>query len=183
MSAPIRSVGREKRVATAIALLSNFGSDVWNAELYESLSLAARLSAAVKSVKSHAHSIKVSYLLWKINGHVAKFFQEVDDVLAGRIAAPTSDEPPTAESIQKSIRTLVELGMSLNAVYEEARRKRILNNSMIAGPIAALRAHAEQFFELAEWFDLVQHGEEVEKIFASANEQRSRGEVHDLSQV
>ena len=170
-------------MATAIAVLNTFGSDAWSAELYESLSLAARLSTALKSVKSHAHNIKVSYLLWKINGNVGKIFQRMDDILAGRIPLTTSSEPPTPESVQKSVRTLVELGMSLNALYEEARRKRILNNSLIAGPIAALKAHAEQSFEWAEWFDLVQHGEEVEKIFASANEQRGRGEVYDLSQV
>lgn len=170
-------------MATALVVLNNFGTDTWNAELYENLSLAARLSAAVKSVKSHAHSVKISYLLWKINGRVGKFFQEVDDILAGKINVAASNEPPTPEGVQRSIRTLIELGMSLNGVYEEARRKRILNNSLIAGPISALRSHAEQFFELAEWFDLVQRGEEVENVFANANEQRRRGEVYDLSQV
>lgn len=171
-------------MATALAVLNNFGSDVWNAELYESLSMAARLSIAVKSVKSHAQNIKTSYLLWKVNGHVSKFFQEVEDILSGKKEKLRAEiEPPTPESIQKSINTLIDLGTAFSSVYEEARRRRVLNNSLLAGPISALRAHSEQFFELAEWLDLVRRSEEVEKIFESAGEQRSRGEVYDLSQV
>jgi hypothetical protein len=70
-----------------------------------------------------------------------------------------------------------------NAIYEEARRRRLLNNSLIAGPVTALRANADQFFELAEWCDLYLHADHVDELFAKANEQRAKGEVYDLSQV
>ncbi len=173
----------ENPVATAAAVLSNFGTDNWKAELYESLSLAARLSMAVKSVKTHGHSVRMSYWLWKINGKAAKFFQRVDDITAGTILSEPDAKPPTPEEIQKAIAKLMEVGTSYNSIYEEARRKRLLNNSLIAGPVTALRANADQFFELAEWCELILHADRVEEIFAAANEQRARGDVYDLSQV
>jgi hypothetical protein len=178
----------EKPVATAVAVLNGFGTDNWNAELYESLSLAARLSMAVKAVKNHGQIVKMSYLLWKINGHVGSFFQEVEDIVAGTsertsTSATTADEPVTPERIQKSIDSFMEIGKSFSRIYEEAQRKRLLNNSLIAGPIIALRANSDRFFEMAEWFDLLLNTERVEEIFADANAQRSKGEVYDLSQV
>ncbi len=176
---------QEKPVATAVVVLNSFGADNWNAELYESLSLAARLAIAVKAVKNHGQVVKASYYLWKINGHAGKFFQEVDDILAGRNSPKpaAAAEEVTPERIQKSIDSFIEIGTSLNNVYEEARKKRLLNNSLVAGPIVALRANADRFFEMAEWFDLMLNPDRVEEIFASANAQRSRGEVYDLSQV
>lgn len=170
-------------MATAAAVLNNFGTDNWNAELYESLSLAARLSLAVKSVKTHGHSVRMSYWLWKINGNAAKFFQKIDDITAGTIPADPDAKPPTPEEIQKAIAKLMEVGTSYNSIYEEARRKRLLNNSLIAGPVTALRANADQFFELAEWCELMLHADRVDEVFAAANAQRARGDVYDLSQV
>ena len=171
-------------MATAVAVLNNFGTDNWNAELYESLFMAARLSIVIKSVKTHRQNLKVSYLLWRINGRTAKFFQEVDDIFAGQVRPSEEDaEPVTPERIQKAIMDLMQIGMSLNNIYEEARRKKLLNNSLIAGPITALRANADQFFELAELCNMMLDTNRVEQVFASANEQRSRGEVYDLSEV
>ena len=89
----------------------------------------------------------------------------------------------TPEQIQKSIESFIEIGKSFSRIYEEAQRKRLLNNSLIAGPVVALRANSDRFFEMAEWFDLLLNAEHVEEIFANANAQRSRGEVYDLSQV
>src|SRR5208283_2111186 len=103
---PTLSVG-ENPVATAAAVLTNFGTDNWNAELYESLSLAARLSIAVKTVETHTHNLKLSYLLWKLNGSASRFFQEVDDIIAGTNTSVSQDsqEEPTPENIQKAIAT------------------------------------------------------------------------------
>jgi hypothetical protein len=172
-------------VATAVAVLNNFGTDSWNAEFHENLSTAARLSILVKTVTSHSQSVKMSYLLWKINGRTAKFFQTIDDIVAGKIASAQENnvEPITDEKIKKAIADLMEIGTSLSGIYEEARRKRLLNNSLIAGPVTALRANADQFFELAEWCDLILNGDRVEEIFANANEQRNKGDVYDLTQV
>src|ERR1035441_6340698 len=59
----------------------------------------------------------------------------------------------------------------LGRIYEDARRNRLTNHSLIAGPVAALRAHADHFLELAEWFDSFQHMDEIEQAFASAREE------------
>lgn len=171
-------------VATAAAVLNNFGSDSWKAELYESLCLAARLSMAVKAVKTHGQNIKMSYWLWKVNSHAAKFFLRIDDIVAGKeTTQPPDNDPVTPEKIQNAIDAMMQLGMSLNGVYEEARRRRMLNNSLIAGPVTALRGNADQFFEIAEWLELMLDPARIDGIFANANEQRSKGEVYDLSEV
>ena len=70
-------------MATAAAVLNSFGTDNWNAELYESLSLDARLSMAVKAMKHHGQVVKISYRLWKINGHVGQFFQKLRTLSPG----------------------------------------------------------------------------------------------------
>jgi len=170
-------------VATATAVLNNFGSDAWKADFYESLSLAARLSMAVKAVKTHGQNIKMSYWLWKINGIASRFFVESDDIISGKTMVAPDTAPPTPEKMQEATETLMRMGTAFNEVYEEARRRRLLNNSLIAGPVTALRAHADQFFEMAEWINLMRDPDAIEKIFADANEQRARGEVYDLSQV
>jgi hypothetical protein len=175
----------ENPVATAAAVLNNFGTDTRNVELYDSLSLATRLSIAVKSVKTHTHNLKLSYLLWKLNGNAARFFQQIDDIIAGKVEPGADDAavPVTPENITKAVDALMKLGTTFNGVYEQASRKRLLNNSIIAGPVVALRAHAERFFELAEWCEMFRNTDEIERVFASANEERQRGEVYDLSQV
>jgi hypothetical protein len=180
---PVTSSGEGKPVATAVAVFNNLGTDNWNLELNESLSLAARLSMLVKSVKTHGHNVKMSYFLWKINSRVGKFFQEVDDVVAGKVVPHPSPDAATPEGVQRTIAKLMELGSSFNGIYEEARRRRLLNNSLIAGPVMALRANADMFFELAEWGELMVHADDVDKIFASAREERAAGNVYDLSQV
>lgn len=170
-------------MATAVAVLNSFGSDSWKADAYESLSLAARLSIAVKSVKSRGQHIKLSYLLWRINSISGKFLTDVDDILTGKKTPSSPPATATPDDYKSSIDTLIQLGNSFMSVYEEARRKRLLNNSLIAGPITALRSHADQFFELAEWFELVNAPDEIQRIFADAHAEKSRGEIFDLSQV
>src|ERR1039457_7314067 len=78
---------------------------------------------------------------------------------------------------------LLSTTVVLGRIYEDARRNRLTNHSLIAGPVAALRAHADHFLELAEWFDSFQHMDEIEQAFASAREEKRLGEVYDLSQV
>jgi hypothetical protein len=171
-------------VATAVVVFNNLGTSAWTVELSESLSLAARLAQVVSSVKTHGQNLKISYLVWKINGHAAKFFQKVDDIVVGKIPHdPALDQAPTPASVQKTISRLMELGTTFNGIYDEARRRRLLNNSLIAGPVTALRANADMFFELAEWGELLLRADEVEAIFSKAQEQRAAGDVYDLSQV
>jgi hypothetical protein len=170
-------------MSTAAAVISKFETDAWKANLYESLSLAARLSMAVKRVRNHAQHLKISYLLWKINRDAARFFSEVDDIVAAKADSVSTEESATPEQIRASIDTLVRLGVSFNAIYEESKRRRLLNNSLVAGPVTALRANADQFFEMAEWFDLLLNAERTEQTFADADAQRAKGDVYDLSQV
>lgn len=168
----------------AAAVVNIFTTDTWKADAYESLSLAARLSMLVKGVRTHSQNLKMSYWLWKINGQAAKFFTKVDDILA---APPTqsanSPELPSSETFQKSVDILMQLGMSFKEVYEEARRRRFLNNSLIAGPVTALHSNADQFFELAEWLEMMKDPNHIDAVFAKANEQRKNGEVYSLAEV
>jgi hypothetical protein len=172
----------EKPVATASEVLNNFGIDNWNAKVYGSLSTAAQLSLLVKN---RAQALRMSYLLWKLNSQTAKFFQEVDDVMTGKhVAAQTQPcEPISLERLEQSRDSLIQLGINLGRIYEDARRNGLTNHSLIAGPVTALRAHADHFLELAEWFDSFQHMDEIEQAFASAREEKRLGEVYDLSQV
>ena len=167
-------------LATAVTVLNNFGIDGWNARVYGSLSLASQVSIMVKT---RAQAFRVSYLLWKLNSNVNQFFLKVDDILSGKIVCPPSAEPITPQQFTQGANDLLRLGLTLNGIYENARRQRLTNNSLIAGPATALRAHADHFFEMAEWFESLAHRDELERVFANAQEERQRGDVFELSQV
>ena len=164
-------------MASAAAVLSNFGSDQWDAELYAVLSLAARLSTLVKN---RAQTFRLAYQLWRLNSALAGIFEELRDKMEGKI--PDTSGLPTAEQIEDGIRTLRKAHVSLETLYEAARRSRLTNNSLVAMPLRSVHSYSDEILDLAEVVEIYQAGG-AEAIFDRSSRERAQGEIYDLAQA
>jgi hypothetical protein len=169
-------------MSTCAAALTSFGSDRWNAEVYGSLSVASQISSMVKS---RAQVLTLAYHLRRLNSRLKTFFRETDEVMEGKrkLNGDTESEPVTRERIEQSLQTISRLHETLNGIYDQARKQRLTNNSLVAGPLNTLRSYAEEMLDLADWIEVACQSEDVESIFERAHQEKQRGEVIYLAQV
>jgi len=165
-------------MATAVAVLSSFGSDQWDAETYAVLSLAARLSSLVKT---RSQAIRLAYQMWRLNSMLAGFFEAVSNVFEGRVSPSTT--PVTPEQIEDSIRTLRKMHAALETLYEAAKRSQLTNHSLIAMPLRSMHTYSDEILELAELLELCQAPEQVQAIFDRSSKEREQGDIYDLAQI
>ena len=163
-----------------VAVLSTFGSDLWNAEVYGSLSVASRVASMVKTKTQILH---LAYSLHNLN----KSLKNIFDTLHEAIEHPRNVEPPaepaTPDQMIRAIAIIRELSTSLDNSYQRAKRARLTNNSLIAGALSRLHTYSEDLVELGDWLEMLLKPEEVNAIFDRANQEIERGEVFDLSRV
>jgi hypothetical protein len=164
-------------MASAAVVLTNLGSDQWDAEVYAVLSMASRLAALVKS---RAQTVRLGYKFWQLNSLLGSFFQEVRNSMEGH--AP-KDDSITPERIEQSIRSLRQMHSKIEALYEAARRARLTNNSLLAMPLRSVHTYSDDILELAELLEAYQNSEGVEAVFDRSAQERARGEVYDIAEV
>jgi len=164
-------------MSSAAAVLGNFGSDQWDAELYAVLSMAARLSALVKN---RAQTFHLTYQLWRLNAALSRFFDELRDVMEGK--KPAVPAPLTAEQLEDGIRTLRKIHVSLETMYEAARRSRLTNNSLVAMPLRSVHSYSDEILDLAEVLEIYQ-ANGVDAVFDRSARERAQGEIYDLAKA
>src|SRR5258708_32188657 len=113
-------------MASAAVVLTNLGSDHWDAEVYAVLSMASRLAALVKT---RAQTVQLTYQFWRLNNMLANFFKEVRDNMEGK-ALVAASAPITREQIEEAIRGLRQIHVKIETIYEAAHRARLTNNSL-----------------------------------------------------
>ncbi len=177
-----RRLRREFAVSAGALVLTNFGSEEWTAELYGSLSVASELA---EMVKNRGQAIRMAYILWRLSGRCDAFLDRTHDIMEGRIQPVMKPEQKefTTEQAQETIHSLRQLAIVLSGVYDDARRKRLTNNSLLGGPLSRLRLGAEEMLNIADWLDQIIEPAGVEGVFARAQGERERGEVFDLSHI
>ena len=164
-------------MSSAEAVLSNFGSDQWDAKVYAVVSMAARLSALVKN---RAQTFHLAFQFWRLNSALAGFFNEIRDVMEGK---KKSTSPATPEQIEDAIRSLRKAHVMLETLYESARRSRLTNNSLVAMPLRSVHTYSDDILELAELLEAFQSKDGVEAAFDRSAQERARGEIYDLAEV
>jgi len=167
----------EKGVGTAIAVLGNFESDRWDADVYAAMALASQLSALVKS---RALTVSFAYQLWKLNSSLSEFFSEVRKAIE-KGASP--DEDVTPERILEAAQTLRKLHGRIKTIYAAAKHSGLTNNLLTAGQFHNISKHGDNLLELVELLELSLNPEVIQAIFDRASAERDRGEVFELSQV
>ena len=160
-----------------VAVLKNFGSDHWNAEIYGSLSVASTIASLVKN---RTQTVRLAYFLHKLNTRLKSFFNDLHEAIEH---PPATTEPVTPEAFQKAITTVKELSIQLCSIYEGSKRARLTNNSFLAGSLSRLHTYSEDLSELAEWLEMLRSPESIEAVFDRAKKEQEQGDVFDLSQV
>jgi|SRR6478752_4740512 len=164
-------------MSSAAAVLSNFGSDHWDAELYAVLSLSARLAALLKN---RAQTIHLAYQFWRLNSALAGFFDDVRSAMDGK--KPASSDVLTAEQLEDGIRTLRKIHNNLETLYEAARCSRLTNNSLVAMPLRSVHSYSDEILDLAELLEIYQAGGS-DAVFDRSARERAMGEVYDLTKA
>jgi hypothetical protein len=165
-------------MGSAAFVLTNLGTDQWDAEVYAVLSLASRLAALVKS---RAQTMRLGYFLWKLNRVLGDFFQNVRTNLEGK--GVKNNPTATPEQIEASIRSLRQMHIKIETLYEAARRAGLTNNSLLSMPLRSVHTYSDDILELAELLEAFQNSEGVDAVFQRSAEERARGEVYDLTEV
>ena len=162
---------------TALAV---FGSDKWNAQVYDSLSFASRIAYVVKD---RAQILNLAINLRRMVGKLEANLETLNLVIEGKVS-PQSSEPTPPQQIQEAIDTLQKLSRVLSSIYEAAKRKRLTNNSLIAGPLSRLNKLSDDLSGIAEWAEMAfLHQQAVEDIFNRSRNEKEQGDIYDLSQV
>lgn len=164
-------------MASAAAVLQGFQSNESSADVNRALSLASGISA---SVKNKATTLRVAYLLHKMNRILDGLFQRVQLVSEGKIVVMPNPDALRPESLQETSRNLVSLYRRLESTYEALRRAGLLNNSLTAGQLLKLHNNAEGVLDFVDWFDTLAKEDEVRALLARGSREREQGAVHDL---
>src|SRR5277367_4585947 len=144
-------------MASAAAVLTNLGSDQWDAEVYAVISITSHLAALVKS---RAQTIQLTYQLWRLNGKIGDFFKAMRDNMEGKNLSSSTPPPPvTPERLGDGIRGLRQAHVKIETLYEAARHARLTNNSLVAMPLRSLHTYGDEFLELAELLEAYQSPE------------------------
>jgi hypothetical protein len=167
-------------MGTAENFLATIGPDEWEARVYGALSAASSLRIAVRS---RANALRLAYNLHTINKRLAKMFSNVYDTLEGKQLVVPDVEPVTPRRLQDISDSLKRLAQMIEYLYEQSNRVDLTNNSLTAGSLHAMRKRVDEINDLADWFETAAQSNEVNSIFARANEEKDRGELFDLSQV
>lgn len=152
------------------------GSDDWNVDVYGTISFAAKLSSAVKN---HRASLQLAFCTWRLNLKLNEFFDTIhfrmEARLDGRLPAP--NEPVDPETVQNAINALATLSNALTRICVGTKKAGLWNNSALAAGLIKLDRQNDRVNQLKDWLQDMLHPEELEALFASAQEEFERGET------
>jgi hypothetical protein len=164
----------------ATMAVSFIGSDNWNIDVHGTISFAARLSGAIKSRRA---TIQLAFCTSRLNSKLDDFFHTIHERMEarqdGRLPAP--DAPVDPEAVQNAINALNVLHGVLDSICVSTRKAGLLNNSFTAGGLLRLRRNDERVIELRAWLEDMLHPEELESLFAKAEQEFERGEIVTLT--
>ena len=167
-------------MSAGAAVLASFGSTQWDAQVYGSLSRASEIFGIIKD---RGQALRVAWTLWRLNSEIHDMLEQVYAIMEGRAAAEPSDEPVTPERARGIEENVRRLALLMAAIYDEARRKRITNYSVLGGPLSRLKIFSDELLDLADWIADTQDEAGVNSAFDRSRAEQEKGEVFDLGQV
>ena len=156
--------------------LDLIGTDAWNATAYRLVSLGYRISASIRSQVAKA---QLASGLWKfdriLSGFLRQFYEDVE--------SNKKSEPANRERVLAGIETLKLIHAAAEKIDTGLRAAGFSNHSLIAGPLTALCAHADEVLDLAESVELMMNPDPLNKIFDASIEELRRGETAGLESI
>jgi hypothetical protein len=155
------------------------GSDIWNAEVYGTLSVTARTCAAVKDTH---HQLKTRWFYMRMNRHLESFLDNFYAVFEKAQSGTLvhAQEPATPDQIRKSLDSLWNLHHCLQGLYDLSVRKGLKRKVLLASQVEILGRSKERLLDVIQWVEEMSNPEEVhalDVLFASAAEELEQGET------
>jgi len=155
------------------------GSDLWNAEVYGTLSVASRTTATIKNAQHLLHT-RWSYM--RLNRHMDTLLESFYSIFdrAQRGALTPAKENATPEQIQKSVESLWNLHHSVQCVYDLSVRKGLKKKILLSAQVEQLAQSKERLLDVIQWVTEMSNPEDVRAIddfFNMAAEELERGET------
>lgn|SRR5487761_551459 len=166
-------------MSTSTAAIANLASVEFESGLYDTVSIATRLGAAVTN---RANVMRLAWDLRRVNRSTKTLLDLVDDSLSGKRTVENK-EPVTPQKLQEVADNLSYLIRVMEYQCEQMRRARLTNNSLVAGALKTYGSNLEPLKDLADWIDAVAKPDELNSIFARAKEEKERNEVYEVNRV
>jgi hypothetical protein len=166
-------------MGAAVAVLSNFDNDRWDADMYGAMSLASRLSALVKD---RSATFRLAYKLWNLDNILRGLMNQVHDSLETGKGEGTKEEV-TGDRIHEVIQGLRRLCGLLDKIHVAAKMAGLTNNTVTAMALNSIRKRSEDILELSEWFEISLEPEAIDAIFQRAAQEEARGDVYDFDSI
>jgi hypothetical protein len=160
--------------AIPISAIYGAGSDNWNASAYAALSIASKVSAAVRA---QGAIISLTREVWKLDGVLRNFLGDI--YKAAENPPPVPQEPVTEEAVLEAAKTLRRLHGLIDQVYLRAKSGGLTNRRFTGAAINSVKVRAEEMLEIAEALELSLNPH-VDAILSQSLEDLHNGNVHDL---
>jgi hypothetical protein len=149
------------------------GTDAWNAYAYDALSLASKLSAALKG---QSDILSLTHKVWKLDALLRDFLAEIYRAVEN---PPKVQEPITEETILDAAHTLRRLHQLVDGAYSLARNAGLTNHKFIGAPLNSIKVRSEEILEIGEALELALDPK-VDAMLNRSIEDLHNGIVYDL---
>jgi hypothetical protein len=166
--------GRSNVLGAGVAVIGNI--DRWYADMYGAMSMAYRLSAAIKD---RATAVKVAFRLRHLDSVLTRMFKDIHASI-DRNPKPEAVNP---EQVQEAMQLLEKLQSILARLLHVCKVARLTNNSLMAQSLHNIANWNEEVAELIEVMQLSLNREAIDFLYKRSKEERERGEIFDLSEV
>jgi hypothetical protein len=157
--------------------LTIMGTDQWNATAYSAVSVAYRISGAVRD---KAAAFRIASKLWRLNKLLAammeSFYSRVEKAEIEKL------EPPSAERIQSAINAVMTLLSAIERMSNSLKDSG-LNRGIVGLALNSVLKHADDIADLTESVDLRHSNPDIDSIFEKSLAELKAGATHDLKSL
>jgi hypothetical protein len=135
-------------MATVAAL--NVGSDIWNAEMYGTLSAAWRTRDIIKDTRL---LLRMRWSYMHLDAHTEDFLGKFYSVFekAQRGTLPQASEPAAPAQLKESTDTLWNSHHSLQGIYDLSVSKGLKSKVLLTSQVEQLACSKERLIDLVQW--------------------------------
>lgn len=160
--------------AVPISAIYGAGTDDWNASAYAALSVASKVSAAVRQ---QGTIFSLTRDVWKLDSLLRDFLNNIYKAVESPPAPPA--EPITEEATLDAANTLLRLHGVIDAIYSRTKRAGLTNRRFIGMALNSVKTRAEEIRDIAEAIEL-SLDPNVDALLNQSIEDLHNGNVHDL---
>lgn len=156
--------------------ISELGSDAWNADAYDVVSLAYRIANAV-------HSTTASYMLSRKLWQLDKRLKQIQDPFYQTIKPSAVVELPPRDRVEAGVRAIKELHASFQNLANGMQTRGLQNQSRLAAPLNSARQRMEDLLDIAEAVELSLDQTQLDEMFREPLEELRDGKTLGIESI